>query len=175
MTPATRLHRCAQCGKLRYLRYRYMRRSHCDRRCAHDAGDRSLCWSWQDCGCTAYSKKRRLLREHREQLRIAEDILEENDLHEEYAERAAEETDGPDSLAHLDFMDEGSDAEDPEAELRTENRLLRAELDDRDCTQQVIQLATASLDRGALVRDLERKSMFAEDLLSHDLRNSCPA
>ena len=174
MTPAARLHRCAQCGKLRDLRYRYMRRSYCDRRCAHDAGDRSLCWNWRDCGCTAYSKKRRLLREHREQLRVAEEVLEENDLDDEYAECAAEEIDGPYSLAHMDFMDEGSDAEDPEAALRTENRLLRAELDDRDCTQQVIELATASLDRGALVRDLERSRMFTEDLLSHALRNSSP-
>ena len=34
----------------------------CSRRCGHAAGDRTLCVSCRDCGCTRYAKKRRLLR-----------------------------------------------------------------------------------------------------------------
>ena len=161
---SARLNRCYKCRHLRATPIKVQRRSYCSRRCAHDDGYRGFCWNWKDCGCTGYSKKRRLLREHRDLLRIAEDVLNDHDLTEEYEERAAEETSGPYSTASINEMDEESDAEDPELALRTENMLLRAELDDRDATQQAIALATASLDRGALVRELTRARMEIEDL-----------
>jgi hypothetical protein len=104
---------------------------YCSRRCAHDGGDRTACNGW-DCGCTRYSKMRRMLRKHRAQMRITEDYLVENGFDEELEDRIIEETGN--TPIHLDRdseMDEHSDAPDPEADLREEVRALRQEAADQ--------------------------------------------
>ncbi len=89
-------HACPHCGVHvpmppgpETLRYRGQWR--CSKECAHAAGDRSACHGW-DCGCTRYAKKRRLLKAHRVNMRIMEDLIYENALGEELEERLVEAT-----------------------------------------------------------------------------------
>ena len=114
-----------------------------------------------DCECpgtTGYSKKRRLLREHRKTMRVYEQTISELGP---YAVMAfADNLDQTDAqywaLDDLSELDETSDREDPEAELAKE----------RDTTQAFVQAAQDALMAEALRRDLERKSMELEDLRS---------
>ena len=53
----------------------------CSRECEHAAGSRSICGAW--CGCTGYAIKRRLLREHRVQMRIMDSVIHYHDLEQE--------------------------------------------------------------------------------------------
>ena len=143
-----------------------------------------MCWNWkklegtEDCGCTAYSKKRRMLRQHRDLLRVAEEILEDNELYDDYEDLASGEMAFPASKVYMDHLDEDSDVEDPEAELLSENARLRAEIallreerDNLQSMQQVIQLATASLERGALVQELEEaRALLSERSGPHSPR-----
>ena len=103
---------------------------YCSRRCAHGGGDRTACTGW-DCGCTRYSKMRRMLRKHRVNMRIMQDLLESY-CHEDGLEALLIEETG-NTQFFLDEnaeMDEDSDALDPEAELREEVRALRREAAD---------------------------------------------
>ena len=65
-------------------------------------------------------------------------------------------------LDDADGFDETSDVEDPEAELRKE----------RDTTQAFVQVAKDALAAEGMRRDLERKSMQLEDLLSVKISNA---
>jgi hypothetical protein len=124
---------------------------YCNTRCAHDAGDRSVCR--EGCGCTAYARKRRLLREHRAAMRVMRDLIEEARMADVLEERLAEE-DAPDLWLDYDTdMDEDSGAEDPEAQLRQE-------LADR---QQLVQAVQGALEAQTLRRELERARMQLED------------
>jgi hypothetical protein len=124
---------------------------YCNTRCAHDAGDRTLCR--EGCGCTAYARKRRLLRKHRAAMRVMRDLIEEARMGDVLEERLAEE-DAPNFWLDYDTdMDESSGAEDPEAQLRQE-------LADR---QQLVQAVQGALEAQALRRDLERARMQLED------------
>ena len=51
----------------------------CSRECEHAAGDRFDYLRW-NCECTDYAKKRRLLREHRVNMRVMDDVILENGL-----------------------------------------------------------------------------------------------
>lgn len=98
----------------------------CNKECAHEAGDRSVCGDW--CPCTKYAIKRRHLRQHRTQMRIMEDIIFEHHHERQYEDEVIEVTGNtPYWLGHTD-LDEDSDAEDPEAQLRAELAALRIEV-----------------------------------------------
>ena len=113
---------------------------------------------------SSYAKKRRLLREHRIQMRVVEDLLDLNNLTEEYNVEVMMELDhvpfwlgvddGPDG------MDEKSDCEDPETVLRHENNQLRREAADRQAFITAVQALRA---HEAMKLELERARMQLED------------
>ncbi len=117
---------CSQCGKelplQAELRFFFGDKRMCNFKCLHDAGCRAHCGP--GCGCTAYAIKRRMLREHRELLRCMECIISENNLYEELDALWQNNRDPrPSRDICLDYdpeMDEESDAEDPEQQLRNE-------------------------------------------------------
>ena len=106
----------------------------CNFKCLHDAGSRAHCGP--GCGCTAYAIKRRMLREHRTLMRCMDAIIAENGLDEELGALWRNERDPrPGRAICLDYdpeMDEASDAEDPEQQLR-------AELADRSAMLEAVQ------------------------------------
>ena len=71
--------RCARPMPTGRANGRYLGQWMCSRECEHAAGDRSGCLRW-NCGCTDYAKKRRLLREHRVNMRVMDDVILENGL-----------------------------------------------------------------------------------------------
>ncbi len=109
-----------------------------------------------DCICpnvTGYSKKRRLLREHRKTMRVMEEVILESGLHRRFHQKLMD-TDAQDWCVDSNSeLDENSDKEDPEAELKKES----------DKTHDFVQAARDALECEALRRDLERKSMMLED------------
>ena len=133
----------------------------CSRECAHAHGDRRWCQGWDNCGCTGYSKKRRLLRDYMEYVSTVHEYIDERGLDEDFDDYLAEE-----AVERLDPVFGADSDEDPEEDLRVENAKLKAAIDTIDATQQTIALATACLDRGEMARKLEQSRMFAEDLLS---------
>ena len=110
-----------------------------------------------DCVCpnvTGYSKKRRLLREHRKTMRVMEEVIASTFWFEAIYLQKLMETDAQNwDLDSNSELDETSDKEDPEAELKKEN----------DKTLDFVQAAKDALDSEALRRDWERKSMMLED------------
>ena len=111
----------------------------CGAVCSHAAGDRTACHG-RSCGCTAYANKRRLLRAHREEMRIAHDLLVERGLEAELENRLIAETGNIGfCLAYVEDLDEPSDVEDPEAALRDEVAGLRAEASDRTSMVQAVE------------------------------------
>ena len=113
---------------------------------------------------TPYGKKRRLLREHRQQMRVMEGFIEQHNLTEAYESEVLYETEqsvfwlGYDE--GVDGMDEASCCEEPDEELRRENEELRQEATDRQALISAIQ------DMGSYERiklDLERARMRLED------------
>ena len=109
----------------------------CSAVCSHAAGDRMACHI--GCGCTSYAKKRRWLRGHRVELRIARDLLAERGLTEELETRLMVETGSTGYWLDLnEELDEASDVEDPEATLRVEVADLRAEASDRTSMVQAV-------------------------------------
>ena len=117
---------CSQCGKelplQAELRFFLGDKRMCNFKCMHEAGCRAHCGP--GCGCTGYAIKRRMLREHRELLRCMECIISENNLYEELDALWQNNRDPrPSRDICLDYdpeMDEASDAEDPEQQLRNE-------------------------------------------------------
>ena len=110
------------------------------------------------------AKKRRLLREHRAQMRVMEDVIEQNNLTFEYEVEVEVELDhGPFWFGYdtgPDGMDEESECEDPDAALQRENDDLRREATD----QQAFISAVQDLQAYERVRlDLERARMQLED------------
>ena len=138
-------HTCPHCGVHMPMppgpgTLRYRGQWMCSKECSHAAGDRSACRGW-DCGCTRYAKKRRLLRAHRRNMRIMEDLICEHGLDEELEERLIEETGTVNFWLGSDpeEMDEPSDTEDPEQQLRTTVDALRAEAADQQAMVQAVQ------------------------------------
>ena len=139
---------CSQCGAdlplEAPLRYFYNDKRMCDYKCMHDAGSCAHCGP--GCGCTAYALKRRMLRQHRQLMRCMEVIIRENGLNEELAElwqdycpvRCSRNI----CLASDPELDELSDAEDPEQQLR-------AELADRSAMIEAVQGALECLQTKA--------------------------
>ena len=129
---------CSQCGAelplQADLRYFLGDRRMCDFKCMHAAGCRSHCGP--GCGCTSYAIKRRMLREHRELMRCMESVITENGLDEELYALWRKNCQGHQSrdicLNYDSEMDEASDADDPEQQLR-------AELADRSALVEAVQ------------------------------------
>ena len=142
---------CSQCGAdlplEAPLRFFLGDRRMCNLKCMHAAGDRSHCGPY--CGCTGYAIKRRMLREHREVMRCMQTIIVENGLEEdldqlwtEYQPQISRDI----CLASDPELDELSDAEDPEQQLRAEltnkNAMIKAaqgELADRSAMIEAVQ------------------------------------
>ena len=113
---------------------------------------------------TPFAKERRLLREHRAQMRVMEDLIEQNNLTDEYeVEVMVELEQTPFWLGYdsgPDGMDEGSECEDPDAALHRENEDLRREATD----QQAFISAVQDIRAYETMRlDLERARMQLED------------
>ena len=166
MAPKVADRRCSQCGvqlptpPAGQFNMRYLDQWVCSRECGHAAGDRSGCLAW-DCGCTRYAKKRRLLREHRLQMRVMQQVIYDNQLEDEA--QAALEEEGGDGLFFLGTdseMDEASDVSDPEQELR-------AAAADQSAMVQAVQ---GALECRGVLQDMERARMQLEDVRSGLLR-----
>ena len=110
-----------------------------------------------DCVCpnvTGYSNKRRLLREHRKTMRVMEYVISsEAWLETIYLQKLGQTCAQNWGLDYNSELDETSDQEDPEAELKKQS----------DHTLDFVQAARDALDSETLRRDWERKSMMLED------------
>ena len=90
-----------------------------------------------------------------------EDIIQEQGLEEELEERMIDETGNVNfCLEHIDYMDEDSEQEDPEAAGRQE-------LVDKSA---FVEAAAGVLQCSKMATDLERKSLMLEDVRSQQLR-----
>ena len=98
-------------------------------------------------------------------MRVMDDVIHENGLGEELEDRLVEETGNTNFWLASDSenLDEPSDAEDPEEQLRATVDGLRAEAADQRAMVQAVQGALEC--RGVLL-DLERARMELEDLRS---------
>ena len=156
---------CSQCGvqlpapPAGQFNKRYLGQWVCSSECGHAAGDRSTCGAW--CPCTAYAIKRRLLRQHRVQMRVMKDVLRDHGL-EDDAEAALEEETGDDFfwLGTDSEMDEASDVSDPEQKLH-------AAAADQSAMVQAVQ---GALECRGVLQDMERARMQLEDVRSGLLR-----
>ena len=112
----------------------------CSAECSHAAGDRSACYGW-DCGCTRYAKKRRLLKAHRREMRVIEEFIHDHGLSEELEERLIEETGNVGFCLETDSedMDEPSDREEPDQQLRATVDALRSEAADQQALVEAVQ------------------------------------
>ena len=128
-----------------------------------------------DCTCTdttGYSKKRRLLREHRKTMRVMEAVIFRNDLHREYGEtlRAGPAQDW--CLEEYDELDEASDVEDPEKKARDDLEEYKREVADKETLFQIaiVETARRSVENNQVWHELERARMEREDLRGQLLR-----
>ena len=149
------------------------------RQCGHCRSWKSVCdesrlwggWFYCSYDCTAYAKKRRLLRRHRENMRVMEDLIQDHELDRELEERMIDQTgDTMFWLGHCEFMDEDSDQEDPEAALRREladQSALRQEQADQSA---FVEAASGALQYRKVATDLERARMMLEDVCSRQLQ-----
>ena len=148
------------------------------RQCGHCRSWKSVCdesrlwggWFYCSYDCTAYAKKRRLLRRHRENMRVMADLIQEHGLDQELEERLIEQTGNNFHLADHDFMDEDSDQADPEAALRREltgQSALRQEQADQSA---FVEAASGALQYRKVATDLERARMMLEDVCSRQLQ-----
>jgi len=118
---------------------------------------------------TAYAFKRRMLRAHREEMRIMTDILIEHNLDEVLEARVVYETgEYGQRLGEHPQMDEDSDEPDPIVALRREVRGLRDEATDRQAFIAAAQSAVSGQQNAEVFdtmrRDLERARMTLEDV-----------
>ena len=161
---------CSQCGETALPKDAhscfYKRAWVCSRVCLHAAGDRTCCYGW-DCGCTKYSKKRRLLRQHRRQMQDMEDLIMLHGLYKQYRRHVTHYFD----LHPHPEMDETSDAEDPEADAKEEAEALRQEAAD---TRAFIEATPSYLENRTLLTELERARMKLEDQYSERMRSATP-
>ena len=111
---------------------------------------------------TRYANKRRWLRNHRAQMRVVQEVIEQHDLEDEVEDRVVEETGNNCYWLGFDSdMDESSDAEDPEAKATEELTAAKQELEDRSA---LIEALTDRAQRERIVQDLERERMARADL-----------
>ena len=114
--------------------------------------------------------RRGLLRQHRENMRVMKDLIEEHGLGRKLRRRLIDQTGNDFHLADHDFMDEDSDQEDPEAALRREladQSALRQEQADQSA---FVEAASGALQYRKVATDLERARMMLEDVCSRQLQ-----
>ncbi len=132
---------CSQCGKeLPELAPWWKDNVFCTWKCAHAAGCRAKCGP--GCGCTAYAKKRRRLREHRLLMRMMHMIIGQNGLQEELDAMITKfQSVFSQSIPFCKDpeLDELSDVEDPEQQLRAELARAHGELTDRSAMIEAVQ------------------------------------
>jgi hypothetical protein len=100
---------CGQCQEPISTAFLFRGVEYCSNKCCHDAGDRTTCR--RGCGCTGFAIKRRQLRNHRQEMRIMEQLLNDYDMDGVLARRRDELGGRCTSLEMDSEMDEGSDAE----------------------------------------------------------------
>ena len=128
---------------------------------------RSLRLVSHDNGRTGYSKRRRLLRDHRRKMRVMDDVINDHGLAEVLEDRMIQETGTSNFWLGADCgkngMDEDSDEEDPEAALREEVDALRGDAVDK---KSFFDAVSGALECRALASDFERTRMKLEDVLA---------
>ena len=141
---------CSQCGAdlplEAPLRYFLNNKRMCNSKCMHDAGWRGDCGP--GCGCTGYAFKRRMLREHRELMRCMATIIHENCLDEELSDLWDNNREPGSRMICIDSdseLDEDSDVDDPEQQLRAELARAHDELADRSAMIEAVQGALQCL------------------------------
>ena len=111
--------------------------------------------------CSGYAIKRRLLRQHRLQMRVMDNVIRQHGVEEDAEALVVEETGNTGFYLGWDSeMDEPSDAEDPEQQLR-------AAAADQSAMVQAVQGAG---ECRKVLQDMERARMQLEDLRSRLLR-----
>ena len=106
---------------------------------------------------TRYAQKRRLLRRHRQEMRLMADIIENHDLEDELQDYVEFMTGNSGLWLAFDRdMDEGSDADDPEAQLN-------AEASDRTALIEALTENRRQTRMEQVLLDLERARMTIED------------
>ena len=96
-----------------------------------------------------------------------EDILVENGLEEELDHRLMEETGSTNVFLGQDaFLDESSDTEDPEQQMRATVNNLRTEAADQSA---LVSAVHGALEHRDMRTQLERTAMELEDLRSRQL------
>ena len=108
------------------------------------------------------------MRQHRINMRVMDDVIVENGLQAELEDRLIHETGNANFFLGRDAdLDEPSDAEDPEEELRATVDGLRAEAADQ---RSLVQAVQGALECRGVLLDLERARMELEDARSRQLR-----
>ena len=108
-----------------------------------------------------------MLRDHRVKMRIMDDVITDNNLGQELEDRLINETGNTNFFLGIDTdMDEPSDVEDPEQQLRATVDSLSAEAVDQSAMVQAVQ---GALDCRGVTLHLERAVMELEDIRSRQL------
>jgi len=141
---------CGTCGGEPGLRLPHGDLFYCSTRCHHAAGSRIFCAVLNNCGCTPYAKRRRVLRQTRQTVRDMWDILDDYDLLDELSEVMVpndldEPCDGPGE------PDESSDVEDETLALRQ----IVAARTEADVLHQLVNSAAALAERDRLRSESE--------------------
>ena len=101
-------------------------------------------------------------------MRVMEELIDQHGLSEELDDAMVEQTGNTTFwLGNDSFLDEPSDAEDPEQTLLAANASLRSEAADHSAMVQAVQ---GALECHQLQRDLELARMALEDMRSRQLR-----
>ena len=105
-------------------------------------------------------------------MRVMVDLIEDSNMRHELEDRLVEETGNTnfwlvEDRLWMDDMDEDSDQEDPEKNLKEENVQLKKESEDRLALCNAVQ---GALECRAMATDLERARMQLEDLRAQILR-----
>ena len=108
------------------------------------------------------------MRDHRANMRVMEELIDQHGLSEELDDLLIEHTGNTNFwLGQDSFLDEPSDTEDPEETLRAANAALRSAAADQSTMVQAVQQA---LDCGSVRMDVEHARMALEDMRSRLLR-----
>ncbi len=101
-------------------------------------------------------------------MRVMDEMIQDYNLTEELEDRLEEETCNTNLwLGECRYMDEYSDQDDPEKNLKEENVQLKKEYEDRLALCDAVQ---GALECRAMATDLERARMQLEDLRAQILR-----
>jgi hypothetical protein len=136
---------------------------YCSFECAHTAGNRNNCKP--GCGCTGFERMCNENRMLRTSMQVMDSIIENHDLLDEHFEWS-----GAVGAHVFNPWHEPEEESDPEkalhaqvATLRAEVAALRAERNELESLRVITSMAAATLDHGAIVRDVERARMALED------------